>query len=108
MEYRFRCPKSISRRLGPGSAWDDLLASYVTRTDGSQLFFLNVLKAQSLKKLVKVIFGSDSFPFSPGWGPFKHLKMHLVYQSVLHRKPGDNPMLTLHLIPEKTKRVRPS
>ena len=67
MGYRFRCPNSISWRWGPGSTLDDLLASYVTTTDGSDLFFLSFfLKAQSLRKLVKVIFGIDSFPLSQG------------------------------------------
>ena len=35
MWLMFRCPNSISRRWSPGSTWDDLLASFVTTTDGS-------------------------------------------------------------------------
>ena len=53
--HRFRCPNSISRRWGLWSTWDDLLASYVTTTDGSNLFFL-FLKGPKFEKIGKGYF----------------------------------------------------
>ena len=47
--------------------------------------------------MVKIIFGSDSFSFAQGYGPFKHLKMHSVNYLGLHIEPEDHPMLTQNL-----------